>query len=639
MIIATAGHVDHGKTLLVNAITGVDTDRLDEEKQRGLTIDLGFAYTDVAPNCRLGFIDVPGHTKFINNMLAGVGAVDFALLVIAADDGIMPQTREHLAVLDLLQIPRGAVALTKVDRVDDTRVQQVRTDIAELLAGTSLSASPIYPVSAVTGQGVDDLISALAHTAGTLARSEPDGYFRLAIDRCFTVKGTGLVVTGSVFAGQTAVGDTLYLTHHSAQTNVPVRVRGIHTRNQESKSARAGDRCALNIAGNDLDRDMIHRGDWLVGNKSHQAADRIDAEIRLLSSETRPLRHWTPVHVHAAASHVTGRVATLDTSRINPGETGLVQLVLSRPLNVCRGDNIVLRDQGASRTLGGGKVLDPFSPKRGRAKPARLAHLAALANKDTGRAITKLLEIHREGLHLPGLFDALNLPDDNGKKLLLSCGAKIIADNYAFSADAIRALKGAMIHQLEQWHKDNPEAPGLPENQLRARLNPRPAQAVMNTLVEELIDTSKIVRAGNLLHLPGHSATLSEREARLWEQIRSVLAQSPTKPPVVHDLAKQLDLAPGVVEKLLARCAQIGYVVRPVKNRFFLPEGLEELKEQLFPLAASSPDGLFTASDYRNVTGIGRNLAIELLEYFDRTGITQRVGDQRKILHTSANIN
>ncbi|MEX2489928.1 MAG: selenocysteine-specific translation elongation factor, partial [Pseudomonadales bacterium] len=407
MIIATAGHVDHGKTLLVNAITGIDTDRLDDEKQRGLTIDLGFAYTDLAPGCRLGFIDVPGHIKFINNMLAGVGAVDYALLVVAADDGPMPQTREHLAVLDLLQVGRGMVALTKIDRVDNDRLQQVKADINHLLTGTSLANADIHPVSAVTGQGIDELTKALESAASSLEQAEPAGHFRLAIDRCFSVKGTGLVVTGSVFAGQIGTGETLYLTQQDpSRPNTPVRVRGIHTQNQPADAARAGDRCALNISGQTLSRERIHRGDWLVGNEDHRSTDRLDAEIKLLASETSPLRHWTPVHMHAAARHVTGRVATLNAKRIEPGETGLVQIVLSCPINVCRNDRIILRDQSAARTLGGGRVIDPFSPKRGRAKPARLAHLQALAKEDIPRAINGLLDVHPEGLYLPTLFDA-----------------------------------------------------------------------------------------------------------------------------------------------------------------------------------------------------------------------------------------
>lgn len=627
MIIATAGHVDHGKTLLVQAITGVDTDRLAEEKHRGLTIDLGFAYTDLTPACRIGFVDVPGHIRFINNMLAGVGAIDYALLVVAADDGPMPQTREHLAILDLLGVSRGMVALTKTDRVDAERVRQVADEIHTMLDGTALADAEIFPVSAVTAEGLEPLIAALGAAASEYHRSRPGGWFRLAIDRCFTVKGTGLVVTGSVFAGEARIGDQLYL----KPGDMPVRVRGIRTQNRLSELATAGDRCALNVTGQDLDRDAIHRGSWLTANRDHRPTDRLDARIRLLPDETRPLQNGTPVHVHAAASHVTGRIATLEASRIEPGESALVQLALAEPIFVCHGDSVVIRDQASTRTLGGGTVIDPFSPRRGRAKPARLAHLYALGEKDTPAMIGRLLKAHPEGLYLPRLFDMLNMRADAGQQLLEENGAHRLGD-HAFSEQALQAHKDSIVEQLDRWHENNPEKTGLPENQLLLhRSGPRPPPQAVASLVEELVSESKLHKAGNLLQRPGHHATLTGPEAELWKQVQPILSATPTRPPVIHDLAKQVNLPPAAVEKLLGRCAQLGYLVRPVKNRFFLPEGLDELESVAHSLAKNSPDGMFSAAEYRDATGVGRNLAIELLEYFDRTGVTQRVGDRRKI--------
>ncbi|MBD3649655.1 MAG: selenocysteine-specific translation elongation factor [Pseudomonadales bacterium] len=630
MIIATAGHVDHGKTLLVHAITGVDTDRLAEEKNRGLTIDLGFAYADMSDDCRLGFIDVPGNIKFISNMLAVVGAIDFALLVVAADDGPMPQTLEHLAILDLLGVSRGAVALTKIDRVDEARVKEVTTAINEMLEGTHLEGIPVFPVSAVAGTGIDQLTDTLVSASRDIQALADKGYFRLAIDRCFTVKGSGLVVTGSVFAGEVNVDDEVYL----KPANIPLRIRGIHIRNRPSDRAWAGERCALNVTGQNIGRDSIHRGNWLVTNRDHAATDRLDARIQVLNNEKKPLRHWTPVHVHSAANHVTGRLATLEGDRIEPGRAALVQLVLDEPINLCRGDRLIIRDQAATRTLGGGTVIDAFSPRRGRARPERLAHLQALTEPEPANAIPGLLKVHTDGIYLPRLLDNLNLPPAEGKALLDACNARVFGD-YALSPEALNLHKDAMMATLEDFHRSHRESMGLTPQQLRDRLTARLPDALMDALLEELTAESKIEKRGSLLQLPGHSATLSGPEESLWERVRPILEQEPTRPPVVHDLAKQVNLPPAAVEKLLARIAQLGYLVRPVKNRFFLPAGMEELEQTLYKLSEQSDDGMFSVRDYRDATDIGRNLCVELLEYFDRVGVTRRVGDRRKILHNA----
>ncbi|MBT5810200.1 MAG: selenocysteine-specific translation elongation factor, partial [Rhodospirillaceae bacterium] len=395
MIIATAGHIDHGKTSLVKALTGVDADRLPEEQKRGLTIDLGFAYEPLDDDLVLGFVDVPGHEKFVRNMLAGVGAIDFALLIVAADDGPMPQTMEHLAILDLLGVSVGAVALTKIDRVDDARRAEAAEEVAQILEGTSLSGAPVFPVSGITGDGVPELKAHLAAAARSVQHRSGAGNFRLAIDRAFTITGSGLVVTGTVYAGQAAVGDRLTLTPHG----IEVRVRAIHAQNRDAKSGLAGERCALNIAGADLTREMVSRGDWIVGETAHAPSDRFDARVRVLPSEDRPLRHWTPVHLHLGAEDVGARVATLEGRAIPVGETGLVQIVLDKPIGALHGDRFILRDQSARRTVGGGMVIDPFSPARGRAKPERLAMVRGLEQQDPAAALEAVLE------HSPGGVD------------------------------------------------------------------------------------------------------------------------------------------------------------------------------------------------------------------------------------------
>ena len=367
MIVATAGHVDHGKTALIRALTGVETDRLPEEKERGLTIDLGFAYLPLADGDVLGFVDVPGHEKFLRNMVAGVAGIDIALLVVAADDGVMPQTEEHLAVLDLLGVREGLVALTKTDIVDDARAEQVTADVEGLLADTTLAGSQIFPVAAPAGAGVDRLKDHLLGLVAAKAERAAVGNFRLAVDRSFVIRGAGTVVTGTAHAGHATVGERLLV----APAMREVRLRGVHAQDRPSDKARAGWRCALNLAG--VERSDVVRGDWIVAADAPAPSRRLDVRLHVLASEERPLKHWTPAHIHHGAAHLTGRIAVIGAGSLAPGTSGLAQLVLETPVVAAAGDRLVLRDQSAQRTIGGGQVIDPFGPSRGRAKPERIA--------------------------------------------------------------------------------------------------------------------------------------------------------------------------------------------------------------------------------------------------------------------------
>ena len=415
MIVATAGHVDHGKTLLVKALTGIDTDRLPEEKARGMTIDLGFAYLPTAKES-IGFVDVPGHERFVHNMLAGVMGIDFVLFIIAADDGPMPQTREHLAIVDLLGIRNGAVALTKIDRVSPSRREEVRDDIAALLRPTALSSAPVFGVSATSGEGIGELHSHLLSAALDHPTRPAGGNFRLAIDRCFSVSGVGVIVTGTAVSGSISTGDSLRV----LQAGLTLRARSIHAQNAISETGSAGQRCAINVAGTGLKRELIERGDWVVTGDVPQAVHKFDARVRVLAGELRPLAHWTPVHVHHGACDVPGRVAVLDGANIAPGDSALVQLVLDRPVCALYGDNLILRDQSAQRTVGGGRVIDIFPPVRGRARPDRIAYLAAMENADAQAAVSMLLNqapAARQGLNLSRFAENRNLTPEESSRL------------------------------------------------------------------------------------------------------------------------------------------------------------------------------------------------------------------------------
>jgi selenocysteine-specific elongation factor len=368
MIIATAGHVDHGKTSLVKALTGVDTDKLPEEKTRGLTIELGFAYHDIGDGKPTGFIDVPGHEKFIRTMLAGVSGIDCVLFIVAADDGPMPQTHEHLAIMDLLKIQHGIFALTKIDRVSTTRVDEVRSDIKRMIANTSLQNAEVISVCAHTGENMTALSEHLLSLSESIPVRNSGGEFRMAIDRNFVLQGTGRVVAGTILAGEIHSENRVRL----LPQDVELRVRGIHAQNTATEVAVAGERSALNISGGDLKRLEIHRGDWVVAEAARFTSTKIDTEITVLKQESRPLRNRTPVHLHLGAADITARVITLEGQEIQPGESGLVQLQLTRPVNTVYGDRFVLRDQSAFRTIGGGQVIDPVPLTKGRSKTTRI---------------------------------------------------------------------------------------------------------------------------------------------------------------------------------------------------------------------------------------------------------------------------
>ena len=618
MIIATSGHVDHGKTLLVHALTGIDTDRLEEEKARGLTIDLGFAYTH-REEMTLGFIDVPGHIKFISNMLAGVAAIDFGMLVVAADDGPMPQTLEHLAILDLLGINHGCVALTKIDRIDDARRSAVEQEVRDMLHDTSLADVPIYPVSSVTGEGIDALLSTLWTAARQGKAVSSEGYFRLAIDRCFTVKGSGIVVTGSVFSGAVSVGDELTLSPHDRT----VRVRGIHRQNQTSSTGKQGDRCAINISG-DVSHDLISRGNWLTGSPALPYSNRIDVNMRLLATETKNLPHWTPVHIHSAAQHVTGRIATLESKSIPPGSRQLVQLILTEPINICYGDRIIIRDQSATRTLGGGTVLDPFSPRRGRAKSQRLDLLRAMTNPIVAERITTMLETNAAGINVQRFKASSNL-----RHFPFEDFGVIDTAGTLFSRPLIASTQKLLFELIETWHESNPREFGPAELQLISRT--QLPEALVRFAIQIMVQKKKLEQRGNKLKLPNYRLEIAGPEKSLWMKVGPMLKKDMLKPPVLHELAKAVNLPPAAVEKLLTNCLKFGLVVRPVKNRFFLPEAIQTLKKISIELAESKEDGKFTVIEFRDRVGIGRNLCIEILEHFDHTGFTRRLADHRII--------
>jgi selenocysteine-specific elongation factor len=630
MIIATAGHIDHGKTLLIQALTGTDTDRLPEEKQRAMTIDLGFAYLPIKADRAIAFIDVPGHERFIRNMVCGAAGIDFVVFVVAADDGIMPQTREHLAILDLLGVTHGLVALTKIDRVDAARVAAVTAEIDALMSPTSLASAPIFPVSAITGAGVEALQAHIVAVGNAWTPEAPHGAFRLAVDRSFHVKGAGIVATGTAFAGVAKTGDALLLQHAGRA----VRLRGLHANNQPAAQGQQGQRCALNIVGSDLAKDDVIRGDWIISPSGPGPVRRLDTRFRVLASEKRPFKHWTPVHVHIGAAAVTGRIALLDAKTLAPGAHGLAQLYLEQAVGACYGDRFIVRDQSARRTVGGGHVIDIYPPARGRAKPPRIATLLAMDNADPRAALAATIGVASDGVDLTAFQHTRNLTTEE-MDALLGIPMKRVEDR-AFSLDRWQSLRDIALANVAGWHAHAPTSPGLPEKQLLTSNDIRASAEVSVAMASDLHTAGTLVKEGSLVRLPQHDAGQGTGDNILWLRVRDALMGSGRVPPTVHEVARVVDTDVRKIEKLLHSKARRREVFQIGEKRFFAPATLRDLGTVAAELAGEAPDGSFDVRAFRDRSGVGRNVAIDILEYFDGIKFTRRVGDGRTVVSSLA---
>ena len=626
MIVATAGHVDHGKTSLVKALTDNDTDSLAEEKRRGMSIDLGFAHAELGVSAQgepltLGFVDVPGHERFVRNMLAGVAAIDLALLVVAADDGVMPQTREHLAILSLLGVPRCVVALTKSDRVAPERLAQAGREVAELLADglhAHFAGAPQFALVATDARdpGVLALRQHLAEAAAQLAARSTAGHFRLAVDRSFALAGAGRIVTGAVLSGRVQIGDELVLSPHG----ISARVRGIQVGKQRAAQALAGQRCALNLAGVDLKRRDPVRGDWVLAPAAHAPTDRLDVRLQVLASEARPLPSRQMLQLHIGAAAVHARVAALAGWDAAPGSSGLAQLVLESPVAALYGDRFVLRDPAAGRTLAGGQVVDPFGPVRGRDRPVRALQLAALALPEPAQALAALLGAEPDGVDLARFALARNLRHDEADALILAQAVQRIPGSaWGLSAGHWQALRERLHEALARWHADQPDSSGV----AAAVLAPGLRAVVLRAALDSLVEAGSLQREGLRYRLMGHVAQLSEADADLLARVTQCLAPAGLRPPIVGELATQLGLPQPVLLEFLGRAHRLGHLLRVAPNRFYLPPTVVELARHVRELAAESAEGGVDAAAFRDRTGIGRNLTVQVLEFLDREGLTR----------------
>ncbi|SPB12728.1 selenocysteine-specific elongation factor [Caballeronia novacaledonica] len=617
MIVGTAGHIDHGKTTLVRALSGVDTDRLKEEKARGISIELGYAYVPLDGGGVLGFIDVPGHEKLVHTMAAGACGIDFALLVIAADDGVMPQTREHLAILELLGVTRGAVAVTKCDRADAARVRDVHAHIAALLAHGPLRDAPLFDTDATepADAGVAALDAHLRDAAAHWRARRDDGFFRLAVDRVFTLTGQGTIATGTVFAGRVNIGDMLALAPREPG-GASVRVRSIHAQNRASQTGGAGERCALNLAG--IDKDALARGDWIVDTRLARASGRIDVELTLLDDAQLTLTHWAPLHVHLGTTHRVAHVALLEADTLTSGHAARVQLVFDQAVCALPGDRFIVRDAQASRTVGGGRVLDPFAPARKRRTPQRRAWLDALAAMlDTGRADV--------------LFDEApyGLPRSLIEHLLGRSmspeGLRAVSthdDTLYLASRHWDAMKTRLFDALAAFHERFPDEQGPDAARLRRMAAPLAPDALWRALVEDAVANGSIARSGPWLHLPTHAVTLDEREETLARAVLASLEAGRFEPPWVRDLANAHGIGEDEMRRLLKKLARRGDVYQVVRDLFYCRASIGALA-QLVAQQAHVQGGAVGAAAFRDASALGRKRAIQILEFFDRVGYTR----------------
>jgi selenocysteine-specific elongation factor len=631
VIVGLAGHIDHGKTSLVKALTGVAGDRLKDEKARGITIDLGFAYMPMRSGRPIGFIDVPGHERFVRTMLAGASGVDFALLTIAVDDGIMPQTLEHLAILDLLGVNRGAVVLTKTDLASSESIELIARQAKAMIAATALAHVDILTVSALTGAGVDALRAHLEEAAGVARDGTAGKRFRLAIDRVFTLSGAGVVATGTVLSGSVHVGDRIQL----SPSGLFARVRSLHAQNRPADAAHAGERCALNLAGPDITKDAIRRGDVALDPELHAPTDRIDAHIRILPTEKKPVGQWFPVRLHHAAAEAGARIVQFDDQSIAPGEEANVQLVLDRPIAAAAHDRFVVRDVSAQRTLGGGLFLDLRAKARGRRTPERREQRAALELADPSACFATLLETPPFAFDLGAFARDRALSAERTDQLAPRLGLIILESGdsrIAVSRECWDLFGSTMLERIGAYHAEHPDLQGLGREQLRVTSQPKLPKPAFDVALKKLAGSSQLVLDGAFVRLPSHEVQLTPEDKAAWEMIAPLLGGAQRfRPPRVRDLAAATGRVEKDLRRALKRAGRMGWADEVAHDHFFLRSTVREMTTIIADLSAAAKDGCFSAAQFRDRVDNGRKVAIQILDFFDRHGVTLRKGDERRI--------
>ena len=630
IILGTAGHIDHGKTSLIKAVTGIDTDRLKEEKERGITIELGFASLDLPSGEHLGIVDVPGHEKFVKNMVAGATGIDIVVMVIAADEGVMPQTREHMEICTLLGVKDGLIAMTKTDMVDEEWMELALEDIREFSQGTFLEDSPIIPVSSVTGQGIPEFISALDEIAGQIPQRKPSNLFRLPIDRVFSMKGFGTVITGSLVSGKISVGDNIMI----YPSGITSKVRGIQVHNLSANEAEAGMRTAINFQG--LDKAAVNRGEVLSTPGALVISYMVDVSFHYLASSQKPLKNRTLVRFHTGTSEVMGYLMLLEHEELPPGQTTVAQLRLDSPVAIVKDDRFVVRSYSPVRTIGGGYVLNPSPQKHKRLKPEVIKGLQDLTNNDSNFIISYHIEQSGyAGVSFSHLKIMTNLPDKELETQLqhLLSQKKIIQtdkENRIFiHQDTFDALKQKFTEHLTDYHSTNPLKAGMPKEELKSKFPLLTDSKLFNQVLNQMIKGNQIVQEEKTVRLESHRVSLGQDQADIREKIIKTYQDGGLQPPYFRDVVKQLAADPKRAQDVLMLLVEEGQIVKTKDDLYFNAGAIDNLKSRLVEFLKSN--GEITTPQFKEMTGASRKYVIPLIEYFDTERVTLRVGDSRKL--------
>ena len=630
IILGTAGHIDHGKTSLVRAVTGIDTDRLKEEKLRGITIELGFASLDLPEGRHVGIVDVPGHEKFVKHMVAGATGIDIVVMVIAADEGIMPQTREHMEICSLLGIQHGFVALTKIDMVEPDWLDLVTEEVRDFTQGTFLEGAPIVPVSSITGEGIPDFIK----TLDALCRKVPDrsnsGIFRLPVDRVFTMRGFGTVITGTLISGCIRTGDPVMI----YPSKITSKVRGIQAHNQTVEQAAAGMRTAINFQG--LEKAVINRGDVLSTPESLFPSFMVDILLEYLPGNPKVLKNRTRVRFHSGTSEILGNVILLNADEMQPGQSAPAQIRLDAPITVVKDDRFVIRSYSPVRTIGGGRVINPIPAKHKRFQPDVVEGLKHLLEADFESVVAYQTETCGvKGVSFNELRIMTNLPEKRLQQMLhglLSRQTLIQVEKDPPTYIHRRAydqLKQDALGCLEAYHEANPLKAGMSKEELKSKLPPFLGPKLYNLLLGQTSKEGAIVAEEDLIRLAAHRISLEEDQADIRNRILDAYRKSGLQPPYFNDLCDQMNISENRAKEVLMLLVNEGTIVKIKEDLYFDAGAVDALKERL--VSFLTENGEIATPQFKEMTGVSRKFVIPLIEYFDSKNVTIRIGDIRKL--------
>jgi len=627
-VLGTAGHVDHGKTALIKALTGIDTDRLKEEKQRGITIELGFASLSLPSGQTLGIVDVPGHEKFIKNMVSGAAGIDLVLMVIAADEGIMPQTREHLHICSLLGISKGVIALTKTDMVEKDWLNLVQSEITDFITGTFLEGAPIVPVSAVKNEGLTELINALNSVTNNLAEKTDDGIFRLPVDRVFTMKGFGTVVTGTLVSDHIKIGEEVQI----LTENITARIRGIQVHNLPVEEAWSGQRTAINLQG--IEKSIINRGNVLVRPQTAWATQRLDVFIEYLVSNSKNLKNRTLVRLHTGTSEIISRIILLEKDELAPGEKSFAQLVLSDKDVVAAGDHFVLRSYSPITTIGGGQIIDPLPKKHKRLNSRIIEELNILREGNLLEKISIILErTSFTGINLQRLAFRLGVKAKKIKEALenLFSGKKAFVldsdDTTVISAYFFNKLEEMIVNNVTDYHKKNPIKGGISKEELKGSLEDDISPKLFNMVLNSLNKKGTVVSDKDNVRMAKYQVELAGDLDSLRQDIVGIYNQAGLAPPSINDVVNNFKDRKAKAHSLISLMLKEGDLIKINEELCFSRDHLNKLQNDYTQMLIK--DGKATPASFKELTGLSRKYIIPLMEYFDMNKLTVRVDDHR----------